>query len=644
MQHGRKLALSATGLAVITLTPLAVTAASTGNALAASAQKNYIRSVHQRTVTHAGAAARPTFSGVVQWPEFTAGAGDETEAAGTSKSQGHGPNRSKSTTHASQPPVPTSAAPTFAVSSQESGFQGVNLYQQRRVADNGNQFTVEPPDQGLCVGNNKVLEVVNDTLNIFDTNGNPIAGQLQSNNQFFGYPSEVVRHDDGTATYGPETTDPSCLYDKATNRWYLIVLTLDTDSVTGDLTGTNHLDLAVSQDGNPTHPWNFYSIDTTDDGSHGGPAHPNCPCLGDYPHIGANANGLFITTNEYEFFGDGFNGAQVYALPKSLLASGAQTVQVTQIDTSLGSGHSDQNVPGFTLWPAQAPPGGSNVANTEYFLSSNAASEVGALSSQSIVLWTLTGSNTLASTAPNVGLQPFDIRAQTYYLPPKGTQAPGDWPLGQCLGQTSCAKSVNDRNDPYKETIGPIDTNDTRMQQVMWSGGLLYGALDTAVLVGSPARVRAGVAWYAVDPSAKKMVNQGQFGVANADVSYPAIGVNSAGKGAMAMTLAGDTLHPSAAYVPLSGGDVSGTSVITVGSGRGVQDGFSEYRGFGAPFTPRWGDYGAAAVDESGNTWLASEYIAQTCTLSAWLTDPTCGNTRAPLGNWSTHVARVPAH
>jgi hypothetical protein len=74
-----------------------------------------------------------------------------------------------------------------------------------------------------------------------------------------------------------------------------------------------------------------------------------------------------------------------------------------------------------------------------------------------------------------------------------------------------------------------------------------------------------------------------------------------------------------------------------------VQDGFSEYNGFGPPFnTPRWGDYGATAVDTNGDFWLASEYIAQSCSLTTFLNDTTCGHTRAPLGNWSTHIARVP--
>src|SRR5690349_4862342 len=42
-----------------------------------------------------------------------------------------------------------------------ASFEGLNLYQQR-YARGGNQFTVEPPDQALCVGNGYVVEAVND--------------------------------------------------------------------------------------------------------------------------------------------------------------------------------------------------------------------------------------------------------------------------------------------------------------------------------------------------------------------------------------------------------------------------------------------------------------------------------------------------
>ena len=95
----------------------------------------------------------------------------------------------------------------------------------------------------------------------------------------------------------------------------------------------NHLDLAVSQTSNPTGSWNIYKIDVTNDGTNTGGANPG-PYLGDYPHIGADANGIYLTTNAYPWCCNGFSGAQIYALSKAQLAAGAASVTMQHFDTS----------------------------------------------------------------------------------------------------------------------------------------------------------------------------------------------------------------------------------------------------------------------------------------------------------------------
>ena len=83
----------------------------------------------------------------------------------------------------------------------------------------------------------------------------------------------------------------------------------------------NHLDLAVSQTSDPTGGWNIYRIDVTNDGTNTGGKNPG-PYLGDYPHIGADANGIYLTVNAYPWHANGFSGAQVFALSKAQLAAG----------------------------------------------------------------------------------------------------------------------------------------------------------------------------------------------------------------------------------------------------------------------------------------------------------------------------------
>src|SRR5512133_1004974 len=227
----------------------------------------------------------------------------------------------------------------------QSGFAGLNHYQQR-YSRGGNQFSVEPPDQGLCVGNGYVVEAVNDVMNVFDTSGQSvlpdntatnIVGSFPRNvnhavdlNSFYGYAAAVQRP---AGPFGPFVTDPSCLYDAATGRFFVVVLTLDTNPANGAFTHANHLDLAVSQTSNPTGAWNIYRIGVTNDGGSNPDARNACPCLGDYPHIGADANGFYITTNAYPWAGNGFNGAQVYAMSKSDLAAGVSSLTVVHFDT-----------------------------------------------------------------------------------------------------------------------------------------------------------------------------------------------------------------------------------------------------------------------------------------------------------------------
>src|SRR5882757_3255301 len=193
-------------------------------------------------------------------------------------------------------------------------LNGINHFEQRFVAGGGNQFSIEPPDQGLCVGNGFVLETVNDTLQIFDTAGNPLITPTGLNS-FYGYAPAIDRTK-SPLHFGPSITDPSCIFDGATQRWFHVVLTLDRAVNTSQaLNGNNHLDVAVSVTADPTGAWNVYSLPVQDDGSQGTPDH-HCvqrqgkilvhgPCLGDYPHVGADLNGFYITTNEFSLAGPG---------------------------------------------------------------------------------------------------------------------------------------------------------------------------------------------------------------------------------------------------------------------------------------------------------------------------------------------------
>ena len=538
-----------------------------------------------------------------------------------------------------------------AGSSAKVSFDGLNLRQQR-LANGGNQFTVEPPDQGLCVGNGYVLESVNDVLRVYDRSGTPLTGVVDLNT-FYNYAPAINRT---TGASGPFVTDPSCIFDQETKRFYQTVLTLDVNPATGAFLGPNHLDIAVSQSSDPTGAWTIYRIPVQDDGTDGTPnhgctdgaGHPG-PCIGDYPHIGSDSHGFYVTTNEYELIGPAYKSAQVYAMSKWALAAGASTLDVTQIDTTgAAGGH-----PGFTLWPSTSPQGQNSKAakGTEFFLSSDAAEEAsgvaGGTASKRIWVWKLTNSASLDTSAPNVSLASSPVGVGVYSPPARSDQKAGNFPLGQCINDTTtvtpfgtgCWNLFFLAEPGHAEKLSQLDSNDTRMQQVTYADGKLWGALDTAVKV--EGQTKAGVEAFVVDPSSLR-ARSGYLAVRGNNVNYPAVGVTAEGKAVVAVTLVGKDHYPSAAYASLSDSADFG-SVKVLAEGAGPQDGFTGYAALvGNPPRPRWGDYGAAAVD--GKTmWLASEYIGQTCTLAQYLTAPigSCGGTRVSLGNWATRISQV---
>src|SRR6185437_15030863 len=266
---------------------------------------------------------------------------------------------------------------------------------------------------------------------VFNQSGQRIS-PTSSMNSFFGLPVAIDRT---TGEQGPFLSDPKCLYDAGTNRFFLTMLEEDpAPSVRA------HTLIAVSKTSDPRGDWFLYSIDATDDGLNGTPSNPNCPCFGDQPLIGANADGFFISTNEFPSFVNGFNGAQVYAMSKSGLvaaasAHGSGTLpQVVHIDAG-AIPTPDAGGIWYSIQPATTP--GSTVltlgnGGTENFMS---ALQFGATPLDNrIAVWAMVNTRSLSNATPSVSLLHTVIGSETYGIRPDGslpaTQKAGDYPLG----------------------------------------------------------------------------------------------------------------------------------------------------------------------------------------------------------------------
>ena len=61
---------------------------------------------------------------------------------------------------------------TISTSTSAFSFNGIDHYDQR-FANHGNQFSVEPPSQGLAVANGYILEAVNNAIQVYNLSGVP---------------------------------------------------------------------------------------------------------------------------------------------------------------------------------------------------------------------------------------------------------------------------------------------------------------------------------------------------------------------------------------------------------------------------------------------------------------------------------------
>lgn len=504
-------------------------------------------------------------------------------------------------------PAPPTPAGDLVTSSNPGwfGFDALNHFQQRNsgtgIYTNTN-FSLEPPDQGLCAGNGYVLEGVNTALSVYSTSGQLISGP-NSINQFFGVTPAINR---STGVRGDFMSDPKCYFDSQINRWFITVL----DEVTG---GRSFTYIAVSKTSMPFGNYAIFAIDATDDGNASTPLEPNCPCFGDQPLIGADRYGFYVTTNEFPRVGSGFNGAQIYAVSKTQLALAANSGASPAVAHFYGFTLPDlvgNPQLSYTVQPAQSPTA-IDMATQEYFLSALQFGSEGSSTDNRIAFWTMVGASTINNPTPSLNLMLQVLPSETYGQPPLMRQMDGPRPLGAS----------------YEAANPTINSNDDRMNQVYYAHGLLYSGVNTIAL-SSTAAPEAAIAYFVVNPNGGTfpfMASQGYVAVDNQDVAFPSIGVNTNGGAIMVFSLMGPSYFPSSAYAKINVGAGPGP-VHIAGAGQLPEDGFTCYPAYGGP-PCRWGDYSAAVVDQLGNVWMASEYIPN--------------DTRTVLANWGTFISRV---
>jgi hypothetical protein len=526
--------------------------------------------------------------------------------------------------------VPTPSGNSI-VSGSFSGFAGLTEFDQAFLVfagTNGINGELEPPDQALAVGNGFVLEAVNNAIAAYDTSGNLLAAEAL--NPFFEQsPEATIDPTTGAIlSFGPLISDPRILYDASTGRFFVSVVEIDLDPVTGNFlpasVAKSHFLLAVSADNNPIHGFNVFSLDTTNDGDSRFGA---CPCFGDQPLVGFDANGYYVTTNALALPPGPFRGAQLYAFSKAALESAPSSTTPIVVTAGQHFGNLNQaETVGSSIQPAIVPPGGSFVndnGGTEYFVSSFRNHRL----DNRLTVWAMMNTSSLNTVTPDVTLVNEVIDTEAYGQPPATEQKPGPTPFLDLLATVLHIKNHEDL----------IADNDDRLQQVTFANGLLWTSIPTVVRTPHGS-ARAGAAWFIVSPSVScgtltaSVFNQGYVAIDSAkqdSVLFPSVGVNAAGNAVIAFSIAGEDFFPSAGYAALDASNGAGPIVISF-PGVAPDDGFTGYFPFGVR-VGRWGDYSWATSDEAGNIWMGAEVIPAKSPLETFV----------PFANWGTFITTV---
>lgn len=440
--------------------------------------------------------------------------------------------------------VATAAALSFSTSARAATLTiGQNFTGSTYLVDSPNN----PPDAMGAVGPNHFVELINGRYSVYDkSTGTRV--QTSTLNEFW--------QNAGLNSLNPLTLDPRVLYDQASGRWFASGIDLNPSSL------GNNLLLAVSNSSEPTGGWKGFAF----------PGDPTKTKLADFPTLGLDANGVYLTADLVGITGTEFTftGATINSIPKADLLRSTPTV-ANRSSFQI----SDPNTYGFARQPVVnfgPSDSGEALLGTQLQLSLSDRSEV------------LKRSNIVNASTPSASLSsPINIRVNSYSDPPNATQPDG---------------TTN------------LNTSDSRFHSFVYQvGDSLWAVQD--INVGDQATIR----WYEIDKITNEVLQSGTIGDPDHDYYYPSIAVNQFGDVVIGFNRSGLTEFVSSYAVV--GDTIDG--LTTFGNPILLKSGVANY----FQENNRWGDYSATTVDPTDpfTFWTIQEIASAPNTWSTQITE-----------------------
>jgi hypothetical protein len=402
------------------------------------------------------------------------------------------------------------------------------------------EFGWYPPDSMMAVGEEHIAEFLNGSFKVYRKTDGAVL-QSKSMNQFW--------LDAGVTPNFFHPFDPRILYDPPNHRWFAL-------SVDGGV--PNNFLVAVSQGADPSQGWSAFKI----------PADTTGQRWADYPMLGLNRDGVFVTANNFDAADNFLFSANLLVLPKTDLLAAIPTVA----NSTLIEGLHAVRV-GLTPQPVvdldQAT--GDGILLSEFSILGQyiRADVEGGVSSPSV---------------PPAGVQ---IPTDGFAFPPLGPQPGPKQGLDICCG-------------------------DSRFQaNVVLRDGALWG-VSTVAHEG-----RAALRWVQIGAGTNEILQAGLISDDQLSFYYGSIAVNAFGDVVIGMNGSSESQFVSSYAVV---GSTAG-GVTSFGEPMLLKQGVSDY---GVVFDNRnrWGDYSATVVDPTDpkRFWTIQEFVVET---DVWATQIT---------------------
>jgi hypothetical protein len=438
-------------------------------------------------------------------------------------------------------PVIQSTMGTTAAVTLGTGFDGLG---QGFTGPQGT-FTVRyiPPDTNAAVGTTQIVEIANAGLAVFSKTGSVLYGPVTTNTLFSGFGGACETEDDG---------DGVVRWDALANRW-VITQFASTDAA------PYYECVAVSQTEDATGAWYRYSFQYSS--------------FPDYPKLSVWPDAYYVS---YNMFGSsGYEGAQICAMKRSAMLTGAAAIQLCFTTTS---SYSSLLAADYEGGPAPA----TGMPETVVSLGTSAQSLiVGTFN----VNWTITWMTTFSVGYP-MRVDPF-------------TPACGG---GTCVPQAGTTQLLASLGDRLMFRLAYRKFSDHESLVV-----------SHAVAAGSVV----GVRWYELRYDSDGNPGRYQSGTYAPDSVWrwmSSIDLDKAGNIAMGYSASNASMYPGIRVTGRLAGDTLGAMTQTetiVKTGGGYQT------------ASRWGDYSSMVVDpvDGCTFWYAQEYLPSS---GGW--------------NWKTHL------